>query len=187
MSKAEGARGVNSRGTTLLARQRMPRISRLLPPWAPPTRTYLTPILAGTGSFFGRPLEGAFGVGPDLPGFHRPWIACAETTLTSPRQRGLGQPHGRPTEKLACLRRLAATVYAPASAPVAVAESGRGTPRIVLLSSRDLQLPRLRDLIAPGGNFGAQSEQSYEPFGVRLLVHIILAEGGQRLIVQPVR
>src|SRR4029450_10392325 len=43
-SRTEGARGVNSRGTTLLARKQdqLPGISRLLTAWEPPTRSYLT-------------------------------------------------------------------------------------------------------------------------------------------------
>ena len=47
-SRTEGARGVNSRGTTLLARKQdqLPGISRLLRAWVPPTRSYLTGLKA---------------------------------------------------------------------------------------------------------------------------------------------
>src|SRR5690606_600903 len=80
--RTKGARDVESRGTTLLAR-RAPRISRLLLPWEPPIRTYLR-----ERAFFGRPLMGAFGDPALVPGFHRPRVAMAHEPCTGPSHRG---------------------------------------------------------------------------------------------------
>ena len=84
VDRTEGARGVKSRGTTLLAqRLHPPRISRLLLPWEPSIRTYLRRI-----AFFGRPLMGAFGGCARVPGFHLPRVAMAQEPRTVPSHRG---------------------------------------------------------------------------------------------------
>jgi hypothetical protein len=96
--RSEGARGVNSRGTTLLAepsRLRGPCISRLFLSWEPPTWAYLPYVTA----FFGQPLQGPFQAVSRVPGSHHPRVACAVTACTAPRLRGkplaeIRQPRG---------------------------------------------------------------------------------------------
>lgn len=92
-SRTEGARGVTSRGTTLLGCG-LPdgdaSISRLFRPWEPPIRTYLR---RESPAFFGRPLGGAFRI-VSAPGSHHPRIAHV-VMRTLPRHRGLPVVHGQ--------------------------------------------------------------------------------------------